>query len=374
MSKRTQAMSVSGIRKVFEMAQKIKNPIDLSIGQPDFSVPDKIKKHAIKAIQEDKNGYTPTFGLMELRTAIAEKLQKSNKIKKAIPENTIITSAVSGGISVVLPAIINSGDEVIIFDPYFVSYKQQVLLYSGKPVIVRKNENFSLNIDNLKKAITNKTKAIILNTPENPTGYVWKKEELEKLAKIAEENNLTIISDEIYEDFIYNKNRPHISIASFYKNTVTLGGFSKSYAVTGWRVGWLQAPQKIIQEIMKVQQYTFVCAPTPFQYACLVALNCNISKYVNNYKKRSELLYNGLKGKYFITRPQGAFYFFVKYPYNPEKFITDCLNHNLLIIPGNVFSEENIHFRLSFATSKQNIQKAIKILNKLANTRRQQLV
>ena len=368
MSKRTQAMSVSGIRKAFEMAQNIKDPIDLSIGQPDFPVPEKIKKHAIKAIQEDKNGYTPTFGLMELRTAIAEKLQKNNKIKNANPENTIITSAVSGGISVVLPTIIDPGDEVIIFDPYFVSYKQQVLLYSGKPVIVRKNEDFSFNIDNLRKAITDKTKAIILNTPENPTGYVWKKEELKELAKVAEENNLTIISDEIYEDFIYDKNRPHISIASFYENTVTLGGFSKSHAVTGWRVGWLQAPPEIIQEIMKVQQYTFVCAPTPFQHACLTALDCDISQYVNNYKERGEMLYNGLKEKYSITRPQGAFYFFIKYPYNPEKFIADCLKHNLLIIPGNVFSEENTHFRLSFATSKQNIQKATKILNKLANT------
>lgn len=227
-SRRVKKMNTSGIRKVFELAQKIKDPIDLSIGKPDFFVPKIIKEGAKEAVDDNKNEYTPTFGILELRKIIAKKLVIKNKIKTATAKNTIITSAVSGGMTVVLPVLIDPGDEVIIFDPYFIGYKQLVLLFSGIPVIISKKNNFSLDINVLRKAITKKTKVIIINTPENPTGHVWDKKELKQIIEIAQKNNLTIISDEIYEDFIYDRKNRHISIASMYNNVVTVGGFSKS--------------------------------------------------------------------------------------------------------------------------------------------------
>ncbi len=366
-SKRIKKMSVSGIRKAFELTQNLKNPINLSIGKPDFPIPQKIKKDACKAIRENKNDYSLTFGIPELRKKVADKLIEKNKISWATEENTIITSAVSGGLTVVLPALIDPGDEVVIFDPYFVAYKQLVLLYSGVPVIVPKNDDFSVDIDWLKRAVTNKTKVIIINTPENPTGHIWSESELRQVVNVAQKHNITIIADEIYEDFIYDETKKHISIASLYKKVITLGGFSKSHAMTGWRIGYLQAPDEIIEQIMKVQQYTFVCAPTPFQYASLKAFECDISRYVREYKIRGEMLYKGLKDKYQITKPQGAFYFFVKYPYDPDRFIKDCLQNNLLIISGDTFSEKNTHFRISFVVPRKDIQKAIEILSKLAN-------
>jgi aspartate aminotransferase/aminotransferase len=358
-------MSVSGIRQVFELSQKLKNPLNLSIGKPDFPIPENIKKVAQKAIQENKNDYSLTFGLPELRQAVAKKLRQKNKIKQATAQNTIITSAVSGGLTVVLPTLINPGDEVILFDPYFVGYKQLILLFNGIPKIVPKNDDFSLNIQALRQAITSKTKVIIINTPENPTGHIWNKKELQQLASLAKKHNIPVIADEIYEDFIYDNHR-HISLSSIYKNTITLGGFSKSHAMTGWRIGWLNAPTEIIQEIMKVQQYTFVCPPTPFQYAGLEALRTDISPFVDRYEKRAKLIYQGLQKRYSLTSPQGAFYFFIKYPYNPQKFIQDCLAHNLLLIPGEVFSEKNTHFRLSFVAPQSDLKQAIKILNNLA--------
>lgn len=363
-SQRVEKMSVSGIRRVFELSQGMKNPIDLSIGKPDFTIPQIIKEKAKQAIDDDLSSYSLTVGISELRQAVAEKLRNKNKIDASEGE-IMITSAVSGGMSVVLPVLIDSGDEVVIFDPSFVSYKQLISLFNGVPVIVLKNDDFSLNIDWLRGVITDRTKVIIISSPENPTGHVWSKDELEQVIVLAKKHNLTIISDEIYEDFVYEEDRPHISPASLYDKVITLNGFSKSHSMTGWRVGYLHAPKEIIEQAVKVQQYTFVCAPTPLQHATLSAFDCDISKYVADYKERRDMLYSALSEKYEIVQSQGAFYFFVKYPGDPEKFIQSCLNNNLLVVPGSVFSEKNDHFRVSFAASRENIQRAIDVFKKL---------
>ncbi len=363
-SQRAEKMSVSGIRRVFELSQSMKDTIDLSIGKPDFAVPEIIKEKAKQAIDADLNSYSLTTGIPELRQAVAQKLRDKNKIN-ASEDEIIITSAVSGGMSIILPVLIDPGDEVIIFDPYFVSYKQLVSLYNGVPIIVPKNDNFSLNIDWLQNAITDKTKIIIINSPENPTGHVWSKDELRQVIVLAKKYDLTIISDEIYEDFIYEDDCPHISPASLYDKVVTLNGFSKSHSMTGWRVGYLHAPKEIIEQAIKVQQYTFVCAPTPFQYAALSAFDCDILEYVADYKERRDMLYLALSKKYEIVQSQGAFYFFVKYPSDPDKFIQSCLDNDLLVVPGNVFSEKNNYFRISFAASKENIKRAIEVFERL---------
>jgi len=363
-SKRVQKMDASGIRKAFELAKDLKNPIDLSIGQPDFEVDERIKQAAAQAINDGKNKYSLTQGIDELRIKISQKLKKQKQINWQ-KENVLITGAVSGGLSVVLPVLIDSGDEVIIFDPSFVGYKQLVLLFGGKPVMVEKNFDFSINFEKLEKAITKKTKAIIFSTPENPTGYVYQEKELKKLAQVAKENNLVILSDEIYQDFVYDGK--HISIGEFYPNTVVLGGLSKSHAMMGWRVGYLSAPKEIIEEAMKVQQFTFVCAPMPFQYAALEALKISNRKFVRELKNKRDFVYELLKDKYEIIKPSGAFYFFIKYPFASDKFFQKCLENNLIIVPGNSFSQKNTHFRICYAASWEKLEKAVEILNKIAN-------
>lgn len=362
-SQRTQRMDASGIRKVFALAKDLRNPIDLSIGQPDFMVPQNIKDEACRAIVEDHNRYTLTQGIEELREAVVKKLHMKNHIS-ADKDRVIITTAVSGGLSIALPCIIDPSDEVIIFDPSFVGYKQLILLYGGVPVSVDKNDDFSINFDVLKNAITKRTRAIIFNTPENPTGHVSSYEEIMHLVEIARRHDLFVIADEIYEDFVYDGD--HISIGSIYEKTITLGGFSKSHAMMGWRVGYACGPQEVIQEMLKVQQYTFVCAPVPFQHAACEALKTDVSAHVMQFKKKRDLIYDGLKEHYEIVRSDGAFYFFVRYPYDAKTFMARCLENDLLVVPGSVFSARDAYFRISFATDEEQLHRAIGVLQQIA--------
>lgn len=355
-------MSVSGTRIIFDMAQKLENPINLTLGLPDFDVPEEIKKEAIKHIELGSNKYTTTQGIPELREKLVKKFREKNSIETT-PENIIVSSAVSGALSMILTSVINPGDEVILFDPYFVGYKELVVQNQGVPVFSEINPDFSINFENLKKAITSKTKVIILNTPNNPTGYVCIKQELEELARIAKENRLLVISDEIYEDFVYEGE--HFSIGSFYENTVTMCGFSKSHAMTGWRVGYITGPAEIISQAVKVQQFNFVCAPAPFQYAAIKALDYDINENIKKYKEKRDIIYQGLKDKYDIVCPKGAFYAFVRYPYEGKKFLDDALKNNLLVVPGEVFSNKDTHFRISFAADNDTLRKAVEVLNKM---------
>lgn len=359
-SKKVQNMDVSGIRKMFEMAAKIKDPVSLSIGEPDFDIPENVKRKAIEAIEKGLNKYTPTTGIPELKNAIIDKLKKENDM--IIEEDQlIVTSAASGALSIILTTLLERGDEIIIPDPYFVSYKYLALQNEATPVFVDTKKDFSLDLDKIKKAINGKTKAILINTPNNPAGKVYSEEELRKLAEIAAEDNITIISDEVYEKFAYDNK--HFSIGRVYQNTVTINGFSKSHAMTGSRVGYCVGPREIIQNAVKVQQCNFVCAPTPFQHAAVEALKTPVTKELKEYKERRDLVYEGLREKYDMIRPEGAFYAFIKYPYDGEKFIQDCIKKNLLVVPGKTFSEKDTHFRISFATSKETIKKGIDILN-----------
>lgn len=364
-SHRVRSMDASGIREVFAMAHSVHDPIDCSIGQPHFSVPRSIKDAACDAITADHSRYTPTNGIERLRERIATVLRDINNIN-AHKDSIIITTAVSGGLSVILPCIIDHGDEVIIFDPSFVGYKQVILLYGGTPVRVVKNDDFSINFSALQSAITQRTRAIIFNTPENPTGYVSTQEEIAMLAKIAQEHGLLVISDEIYQDFVYEG--MHHSIGALYDQTVTVGGFSKSHAMTGWRIGYMHVPDALIDSAIKVQQYTFVCAPTPLQYAALEAIDTPIDQYVQLYREKRDKLYDGIKDLYHVVRSSGAFYFYVTYPYDPQEFLNACIAHDLLIVPGSVFSDHNTHFRISYAVDDAVLDRAIRVLRAIAKT------
>jgi aspartate aminotransferase len=356
-------MQVSGVRKMFELASKVKNPIDLSLGLPDYDIPDIIKEEAINAIKKGFNKYTPTTGIIPLKKRIVQKLKEENSII-AEEDEIIVTGAVSGALSIILTTIINKGDEIIIIDPYFVGYKQLIIQNSGLPIYVNTNKDFSLDIDEIEKKITNNTKAILINSPNNPTGKVYSKEDMIKLAEISKKKNIIIISDEIYEKFCYEKK--HFSIGSIYSNTITLNGFSKSHAMTGWRIGYCHGPKKIIEQAIKVQQFNFVSSPTPFQYAAIKALDYDIKEKVIEYKKKRDIIYNGLKDRYDFVKSEGAFYYFIKYPYHKDKFIEDCINNSLLVVPGSAFSEKDENFRLSFANKDEILLKAIEILNNIS--------
>lgn len=359
-------MDASSIRAAFALAQSMDHPINMSIGQPDFAVPEAVKEAAIAAIRDDHNAYTLTQGIQPLRAAVAEKLRTKNGIMDATEDAVMITSAVSGALSLALPVCIDLGDEVVIFDPSFVGYRQLVLLYGGVPVMVPLARDFSLDGDAVRAAITPRTRAIIFNTPANPTGHVATRDEVDLLAAIAREHDLVIFADEIYEDFIYN-DIPHISIGASYTKTVTMGGFSKSHAMTGWRVGYVHAPAPILDKMITVQQYTFVCAPTPLQYAACAALTANIAPYVARYRANRDILFSGLRDFYDVVQSDGAFYFFIPYPTDAKTFLARCMEDQLLVVPGSAFSARNTHFRVSFAADERTIIRAVDVLRKIVS-------
>jgi aspartate aminotransferase/aminotransferase len=364
-SKRALKVDSSGIRKVFELASKIENPINLSIGQPDFDVPENIKNAAIDAIQKGFNRYTLTQGIAELREKSLDYINKTRG-SSFKPDQILITSGVSGGLMLALMSIIDPGDEIIFFDPYFVMYKHLVNLLGGTPVIVDSYPDFKIDKQKLEAAITDKTKAIIINSPSNPTGYVYTQEDINNAVSAAKSRNLLLISDEIYDGFVYDGG--FHSPSEIYDNTLVLGGFSKTYAMTGWRMGYAAGNADIIAQMIKIQQYSFVCAPSPFQYASLEALNTDMSEFKEAYKKKRDIVYNGLKDNFDIIKPNGAFYIFPRLKSgNVSEFVEKAIANRVLIIPGNVFSEKNTNFRISFASKDNDLEKGVEILNKLAN-------
>ena len=365
LANRTSKIDASGIRKVFALAGSLKDPVNFSIGQPDFDVPEPLKEEAIKAIKEGQNKYSQTAGDAILKKRIAEQV----KDEFGWPNPAIlISSGVSGGLLLAFLALIDPDDEVVIPDPYFVIYKHIINMLGGKCVFVDSYPNFELPIDKIADAITDKTKMIILNSPCNPTGVVYSKEQIKGLAEVAAEKDILVMTDEIYERFCYDGECP--SIANYYEKTLLLRGFSKSYAMTGWRLGYMAAGEsltKVIEEMTKIQQYTFVCAPAPFQQAAIAALDYKINDLVDAYRSKRNLLYNGLKDKFELVKPGGAFYAFIKAPGGSgSKFVEKAIANNVLIIPGNVFSERDTHFRISYATSEAKIEEGIDILSRLA--------
>ena len=362
---RCKTIDASGIRKVFALAETLKDPVNFSIGQPDFDVPEPIKKEAIKAINEGFNRYSQTAGDSLLKSKIAEHVQTDTGWQDP---GVMVTSGVSGALQLSFMALINPGDEVIIPEPYFVMYKHLINMLGGKCVFVDSYPDFKLPVEKIAAAITDNTKLIIVNSPANPTGAVYCEESLKKLASVAAEKNIIILSDEIYDKFSYDGPCP--SIAKFYSRTLLMRGFSKAYAMTGWRMGYVAVCDElkcVLEEMIKIQQYTFVCAPTPFQKAAIVAMDYDVSEYVKQYRNKRDLLYAGLKDKFEITKPQGAFYAFVKAPDGQAaKFVDKAIKNNVLIIPGGVFSEKDTHFRISYATSDEKIREGVEILCRLA--------
>ncbi len=359
---RTRAFDSSGIRKVFDLAGKMKDPINLSIGQPDFDVPPEIKTACITAIEQGKNAYALTQGMPVLR----DKLQASIEQEYGHTDRKVfVSSGTSGGLTLAMLSIINPGDEVIVFDPYFVMYTSLTQLAGGVPVIIDTYPDFRIDLAKVKAAITPRTKMILLNSPANPTGVVATQAEVQGLAEIAAENNIVLLSDEIYRSFCYDA--PFESPAKYNDKVLVIDGFSKSHAMTGWRLGFVHGPAEIIDTMIKLQQYTFVCAPQPVQWAGAVAMDVDIQPYVDAYRKKRDMITEGLQDLYELPSPGGAFYLFPKAPWGTgSEFVAKAIENSLLIIPGNIFSKRDSHFRISYAASEATIARGIEVLRKIA--------
>jgi len=360
LANRVNETQISGIRKVFDLAAKMKNPINLSIGQPDFPVPEAIKKACCNAINANRNSYSQTQGIPDLREAL--------KLRHNITDGQLlITSAVSGGLLLSCLALLNQGDEILMPDPYFVMYKQLPLMLGAKPVFYDTFPNWKIDLSRIESLITPRTKAILVNSPNNPTGAVLTRNELSDLGNILRKHNLLAISDEIYSSFCYDSQ--FTAMHEVYPHTLTLSGFSKSHAITGWRLGYAFGPEELIAAMTKFQQFTFVCAPTMVQAAGVACLAYDVQHYCDEYREKRNIIYHGLiEAGYDVEKPGGAFYIFPKVPSgyaSDDEFVNACIANDLLLIPSNVFSERNTHFRISYAASNETIERGLAVLKKL---------
>jgi aspartate aminotransferase/aminotransferase len=355
-------IEASGIRKVFELARDLKDPVNLSIGQPHFDVPEPIKAAARAAIDRGANAYTATQGIPELRAKIQADVRK----QYPHPDREVfVTSGTSGGLLLAICCTVNPGDEVIVFDPYFVMYPHLVTLAGGKAVFIDTYPHFDIDVDRVRATMTPRTKAILVNSPANPTGKVYSRETLRDLARLADERGILLLSDEIYRVFCYDA--PYHSPAEFNEDVVVFDGFSKAYGMTGWRLGYAHGPRRLIDKMITLQQFSFVCAPSMVQHAGVAAWDYDVSAFVADYHRKRDRMYEGLKDRFEVAKPGGAFYLFPKAPWGTgSEFVAEAIRNNLLVIPGNVFSGRDTHFRISYAADDRTMERGMEILNRLA--------
>ncbi len=359
---RTKPIELSQIRKMFEITNP--NAINLGIGEPDFNVPENIKQAMKNSIDDNDTHYTPNKGYIELREAIADKFKKDNGIETN-PDNIIVTVGASEALYMCAQAFIESGDEVILPNPSFLSYEACVKLADGKiiPVDCKMENEFKLKADDVSEKITKNTKAIMLNSPSNPTGAVMEKEDIKAIADLSMDNDFLIISDEIYEKIIYDKK--HCSPAKYSDNVMTLNGFSKTYAMTGLRIGYLTANEEYTEELLKIHQYNIACASTVSQrgaYEALTGPQDEVTKMVNEFENRRDLIVKRLNEMgYETVNAEGAFYVFPKI--EDKEFVQKAAKAGVITVPGAAFgSNGENHVRMSYANSYENIEKAMNIL------------
>ncbi|REJ74675.1 MAG: aminotransferase class I/II-fold pyridoxal phosphate-dependent enzyme [Planctomycetota bacterium] len=359
---RMRHIDASGIRKVFDLAAEMTDPVNLSIGQPHFDTPQPIREALKAAVDDGKNAYSQTQGIKPL----LEKIQSQVDARyRHADRRAFITSGTSGALMLALCTLVDPGDEVIVFDPYFVMYKHLTTLAGGRTVVVETYPDFRIDLDRVREAVTDRTKVILFNSPANPTGAVASEDEVRGLAELAAERDIALISDEIYRVFCYDQ--PLVSPAEFNEQTIVIDGFSKSHSMTGWRVGWCHGPGEIISQMMKLQQFTFVCAPHPAQWAALAACDFDVSGYADEYRAKRNFMCEELSDVFHIQGAQGAFYMFLPAPWGTgSEFVAEAIRNNLLIIPGNVFSDRDTHFRISYAAEDATLQRGVEILKRLA--------
>ena len=355
---RVRAVEMSGIRKLFDAGGP--DAINLGIGQPDFDTPDHIKEAAIAAIRAGKTGYTPNAGIPELREAICAKFERENDLAFR-PEQILVTAGGSEALHLVMEALVDPGDRVLITDPGFVSYAALATFAGGRPEGVPLDETLHIDVEQAKEQMDG-ARLFVLNSPANPTGAVESEESIRALVEYGNDRGVTIVTDEVYEHFVYEK--AHVSAAHFGDDVITVNAASKTYAMTGWRVGYIAAPEDYIPECLKVHQYAQACATSISQYAALAAYTGDqepVKQMREEYRARRDLLYEGLSGLGFeFPRPEGAFYAFVPMGRN---LIQKAIEDGVIIVPGEAFgSKAPDYARFSYATSRENLSRAIQRL------------
>jgi len=363
LAQRRYSIDSSGIRKIFDLAAKLENPCNLSIGLPDYDVPEEVKEAAIEAIRGGKNRYTLTAGVPALREKI-----KARYAERGHPvEDAIVVAGTSGGLFLTFMALLDPGDELMFADPYFVMYKHLCRFIGAVPAYVDTYPDFRLRREALERAWSPRCKAIVVNSPNNPTGIVYSRDELKMVAEFAAEKNLVLITDEIYEDFVYDG--PFDSPANYSDpaRTVIISGLSKNVAMTGWRLGWVGGPKALIQALSDIQQYSFVCAPSPAQAAAFAGMDYDMAANRRTFGQRRDAIFSGLRDLgYEVAKPGGAFYIFPKAPNGDgDAFVQRAIENRLLIVPGSVFSERKTHFRISFAADMKMIERGLGIFAEL---------
>jgi len=374
------ALPYSGIRKFFDMASAMKDVVSLGVGEPDFYTPWNVREEAIYHLEKRRTAYTSNAGLMPLRAEIAAYTKNRWRLSYDPESQTIVTVGASEAIDIALRAVVDYGDEVLYHEPCFVSYMPCIKLAGGVPVVMEtKNEDeFRLTPEALEKAITNKTKALILGYPNNPTGAVMQRNDLEKIAEILRERDILVISDEIYAELTYG-GEEHVSIASLpgmYEKTLVINGFSKAYAMTGWRLGYACGPADIITAMTKIHQYAIMCAPTTSQYAAVTALR-DCAAFVDamrkEYDARRRVILNGFRNIGLdCFEPKGAFYVFPsiqKTGLSTEEFCNRLLaEQKVAVVPGNAFGKCGEGFiRCSYAYSIDAIKIALNGIEAFVN-------
>ncbi len=371
-------MPTSGIRKFFDVVSTMEGVISLGVGEPDFETPWHVREAAVTSIEKGKTAYTSNQGMVPLRKAIADYLFEKYNIKYHAEEEILITVGASEGIDLALRALCNPGDEVLVVEPSYVSYKPCVVMAGGVPVTVTtKEENdFRLTVKDIEEKLTEKTKVLILPYPNNPTGAIMEKKDLEAISDIIIKNDLIVISDEIYAELTYG--RHHISVASLpgmHERTIVLNGFSKAFAMTGWRLGYAAAPKIFIEQMTKIHQYIIMCAPTMSQYAGFEALISedreeDVDIMREAYDERRRVMVDGFRNMGLSCfEPMGAFYVFpcIKSTgLTSEEFCERLLfEENVAVVPGTAFGDCGEGFiRCSYAYSIENIREALERIEK----------
>ena len=372
LSSRVRGMEASGIRRIWQLGQDRDDPINLSIGQPDFLVPKELQEAAIDAIRDGCHGYTLTTGDEALRQIIATHLHATVGWPKPGEEasDVLVTSGTAGALTLAALALLDPGDELIIPDPYFVIYPNLAKIAGAVAVLCDTYPDFRMTAERIEPLLTDRTKAVFLNSPANPTGVVLAGEELADIVALCQERGVLLITDEIYDRFVFPPSAdPCPTAASHTSDKLLVRGFGKTHGCTGWRLGYAAGPRSLIQEMAKIQQHTFVCAPSMAQRAMYGAFEVDLEPLVRQFTHRRDMVVDALGDVTDLVIPEGAFYAFPKVPdhlgLSATAFVEAAIERNVLVIPGDVFSARDTHFRLSFAAPEPRLAEGLAILRSM---------
>ena len=378
---RGRAIDTSGIRKIFALAASLKDPINLSIGQPDFPVPDAVKRGAADAIMQDRNGYTASKGIPELVARIEQEMRHDLGWDTSSKNyQTLVTSGTAGALLLLFLALVGPGDEAIIPDPYFVMYPHLATIAGGKAVRCDLYPDFAMTAERVEPLINDRTKFVLFNSPHNPTGVVTSERDCAELLELCRSRGVLLVSDEIYDQFTFAGGRTSHAAADVadarcpsparfagaQDDVLVIRGYCKTFGCTGWRMGYAAGPAPIVDAMTRIQGYSFVCAPSISQWGALAAMDVDMSGEVAAYQQRRDGVIARLREVTDIAFPEGAFYAFPRVPerlgMTGAQFVDRCIARNLLVIPGGAFSERDTHIRLSYAAPQASLDRGLDIL------------